>query len=413
VTDHDTTESLEKFVRRARAWIATNLPSIEDGHTDNRRLQNSIFDHGFAGIAFPKAYGGAGLTVQHQKAFFDAAADLRRHVPTAFTEYRVSIGMLGPTILDHGTEGAKLRFLPALLRGDAVWVQLLSEPQGGSDMAGVITRLTTDGDTYILDGSKMWSTGAHSADFGLCLCRSDWDVPKHRGLSMIAVPLKSFPGVTVQRTRAADGTYDQFCQEYFDGVRLPNDNLIGEENDGWTVAQTLLLHERNAVGNIGYGYLTGTPGMAPDTPDISITDFVPVARRRGIAGVLAHSIADAYIASVIGPLTSARISLGIRMGTHTGPWGSLSKLQGSESAHNAARTALAVHGPDGVMWRGDEVQLDNAATAWLGIRAHTLGGGTSEIQRNIISERLLGLPREPAIDRDIPFSEVLLRMDTR
>ena len=137
-----------------------------------------MFEHGFAGIAFPAEYGGAGLTLEHQKAFFDVAAALDRQVPTTNS---VSIGMLGPTILDHGSQEAKLRFLPPLLRGDELWIQLLSEPRGGSDMAGSITRLTRDGDTYILNGSKMWSSGAHESDYGLCLCRSDWDVPKHRG----------------------------------------------------------------------------------------------------------------------------------------------------------------------------------------------------------------------------------------
>ena len=398
-------ESVDAFDTRARAWIAVNLPSLDDEPVGNRALQHLIFDHGFAGIAFPTEYGGAGLTLEHQKVFFDAAADLHRQVPTA---YSVSIGMLGPTILDHGSHDAKLRFLPPLLRGDEVWMQLLSEPRGGSDMAGAITRLTRDGDTYVLNGAKMWSTGAHLADFGLCLCRTNWDAPKHRGLSTVGVPLKHTPGVTIEQTRAADGTLGDFCEEFFDDVRLPLENLIGDENQGWAVAQTLLFHERNAVGNIGYGYLGAAPRRASGPRSgFSVLDLVPPGREDGIAGVLAGPIADAYIASVVGPLTSARISVGMRLGTLKGQWGSLSKLQGAVAGIEAARTALAVHGPDGVMWDGDDVQLENPGTAWLAIRGHTLAGGSNEMQRNIISERLLGLPREPASDRDIPFNEVL------
>jgi alkylation response protein AidB-like acyl-CoA dehydrogenase len=400
-------EPVDDFARRARAWIADNLPSSEDEPVPLRELQNLIFDHGFAGIAFPREYGGAGLELDHQKAFFDVAGELNRQVPTAEAMYRVSIGMVGPTILEHGSHQAKLRFLPPLLRGDEVWIQILSEPRGGSDMAGAITRLAREGDTYVLNGAKMWTTGAHLADFGLCLCRSDWDVPKHRGLSIIAVPLKGTPGVTVNRIRGADGTVAEFCQEFFDDVRLPPDNLIGEENNGWAVARTLLWHERNAVSNIGHGYLTGKPGMAPDTPDRVATDFLPVSAGRRVDDILAVRIADAYIATVVGPLTSARISRGIQLGTHTGPWGSLSKLQSALAAHSAARTALAVYGPDAAIWDGEDVEVVNPGTAWLFIRAHTLGGGTNEMQRNSISEGVLGLPREPAVDRNVPFNEVL------
>jgi alkylation response protein AidB-like acyl-CoA dehydrogenase len=408
--DDDTFEPLDAFDARAHAWVAVNLPSLDDEPVDSRALQNVIFDHGFAGIAFPKGYGGAGLTLQHQKAFFDAAADLHRQVPTT---YMVSIGILGPTILDHGTHEAKSRFLPPLLRGDEVWMQLLSEPRGGSDMAGAITRLTRDGDTYVLNGSKMWSTGAYLADYGLCLCRSNWDVPKHRGLSMIAVPLKDTPGVTIERTRAANGMLGDFCEEFFDDVRLPLGNLIGEEYQGWVVAQTLLFHERNAVGNIGHGYLTGSPGQKRRALDTSVPDLVATAHRRGVDRMLAGPIADAYIASVVGPLTSDRIAVGMRVGTHKGQWGSLSKLQDALSTHDAARAALAVYGPDGVIWNGDNVQTDNPGTIWLGIRAETLAGGSNEMQRNIISERLLDLPREVAVDREIPFNEVLRNLGKR
>src|SRR5271154_5746956 len=143
------TESVEAFRARAARWIERDLPRWNDEHVETRDLQRLLFDHGFAGIAFPRAYGGAGLTLDHQKAFYDEATAQDRQVPTG---NRVSIGMLGPTILDHGSEDAQLRFLPPLLRGDTLWVQLLSEPQGGSDMAGATTRLTRDGDTYVLHG---------------------------------------------------------------------------------------------------------------------------------------------------------------------------------------------------------------------------------------------------------------------
>ena len=172
----------------------------------------------------------------------------------------VSIGMMAATLLDHGSELLKQRHLPRMLRGDEEWMQLLSEPSGGSDMAGALTRLTRDGDTYILNGSKMWSSGAAQADYGLCLARTDWDVPKHRGLSMIVVPLKDTPGLTIDPIRAVTGVDGHFCTEFFDDIQLPAENLVGEENQGWAVAQRLLYHERLATAGAGHGYGLGCGG---------------------------------------------------------------------------------------------------------------------------------------------------------
>jgi alkylation response protein AidB-like acyl-CoA dehydrogenase len=259
-----TMETVADFRRRAAGWIEAHLPSTDDPVVDGIELQRTIFDGGFAGIAFPTEYGGAGLTLDHHQAFFDAAAELRRQVPTG-TPVRVSVTMIGPTILDMGSHEAKLRFLPRLLRGDDVWIQVLSEPQGGSDLAGAITALTPDpdGEGYRLNGSKMWSSGAMGADWGLCLCRSDWSVPKHQGLTMVAVPLQDTPGLTVRRTLAVDGQPGNFCEEFFDDVAVPTSHVIGDVNAGWSVAHSLLRHERNSIGGIehGYGFLGG-----PDPP---------------------------------------------------------------------------------------------------------------------------------------------------
>jgi alkylation response protein AidB-like acyl-CoA dehydrogenase len=402
-------EPVVAFADRAAAWIAANLPSTQDEPVDHRELQRRIFDAGFGGIGFPAEYGGAGLTAEHQRAFFDAIERLGRQSPTRF---QVSIGMLGPTLLDHGSPEAKRRFLPPLLRGDDMWIQLLSEPRGGSDMASATTRLTRDGDTFVLTGAKMWSSAAHEAEYGLCLCRLDWTVPKHRGLAMVAVPLRDTPGVTIQQTRAVNGELGHFCEVFLDDVVLPTGNLIGGEDEGWAVAQTLLRHERNGVGGIGLGYLGPRPRtQAPGKPKLPTPAQIAArARAHGDPEAVAPLLADVYIDSVVTPLTAARLSTGLRVGTHQGPWGSLGKLQASKAVHRAALAALAADGADGVIFAGDAVEVDNTGTEWLGVRRATIAGGTSEIQRNIISERLLGLPREPADDRDVPFSEVVRRL---
>jgi alkylation response protein AidB-like acyl-CoA dehydrogenase len=402
----DAPEPIAVFRARAARWMERHLPRWDDELMPTRALQNLLYDHGFAGIAFPTQYGGAGLTLEHQQAFVEETAVQDRQLPM---ENRVSIGMLGPTILDRGSEDTKERFLPSLLRGDSVWMQLLSEPQGGSDMAGSMTRLSRDGATFVLNGSKMWSSGALEADYGLCLCRSNWDVPKHKGLSMIAVPLKDTPGMSIQPTRSASGLVSDYCEEFFDGVILPAGNLIGGENEGWAVAQTLLMHERNTVGNIGYGRLIGRRERGPKRMfggEPAVSSAV-AAHERGRLDAVGMMIVDAYIQSVVVPLTSARVTAGLRAGTHKGQWGSLTKLQSTVAAQASVRTALAAHGADGVIWEGDEVRVDNVGTTWLESRGGTIAGGTNEMQRNIISERLLGLPKEPAPDRDLPFSEVL------
>jgi alkylation response protein AidB-like acyl-CoA dehydrogenase len=399
-------EPVEAFGARAAQWMKGHLPHWDDELLSERELQNLLFDHGFAGIAFPRRYGGAGLTLEHQRAFVQETAVQDRQLPIA---NRVSIGMVGPTILQHGSEEARARFLPPLLRGDTLWIQLLSEPQGGSDMAATMTRLTRDGATYVLNGSKMWSSGALDADYGLCLCRSNWGVPKHRGLSMIAVPLKETSGITIVPTRGASGLMSDHCEEFFDDVILPAQNLIGAENEGWAVARTLLLHERDTVGNVGYGRLVGRRERGPKRvfggEPAAASAAAAIARRR--LDAVGTMVVDAYIQSVVVPLTSARVMAGLYAGTYKGQWGSLAKLQATVAAQASVRTAMAAQGADGVIWDGEEVRTDNVGTTWLESRGGTIAGGTNEIQRNIISERLLELPREPAPDQHLPFNETL------
>jgi alkylation response protein AidB-like acyl-CoA dehydrogenase len=397
-------ESVEQFSQRARTWIEANLPPAGDpGQVDDRSLQNLLFDAGFAGIAFPAAYGGAGLTFDHQRAFYAAAE--HHHTPLGFG---VSIGMLGATLLDHGSETLKLRHLPRILRGDETWIQFLSEPSGGSDMAGALTRLTRDGDVYLLNGSKMWSSGAAHSDYGLCLARTDWDVPKHRGLSMIAVPLKGTPGLTIDVIRKVTGEPGEFCTEFFDNITLPVSNLVGPENGGWSVAQTLLFHERNATAGIAHGY--GLMGQAGERGRDDEPAWVAEgARRRGLASdpVLRQRMANCYIEATVARHASDRVMAGMENGSLKGQWGSLLKLHLGINAPRSAKDALDVWGPDGVIWDGVDKLGGNVGEAFLSSRVIAIAGGSNEMQRNIVTERLMGLPREPSFDRDLPFNEVL------
>jgi len=231
---------LEAFRLRARDFLAASMPRLTDRSNFDlmrededglraRHLQKILFDGGFAGLCFPRAYGGQGLSRAHQLVFNQEAASFE--MPILFNV--PTFGILAATLLDFGTEAQKQRHIPAILEGRELWVQFLSEPSGGSDLAGLVTRATRDGDVFVLNGSKIWSSGAHRADYALCLARTDWHAPKHRGLTCFIVKIHQ-PGIDVRQIKMVNGS-DEFCQEFFDDVAIPVDDVVGQVNDGWTV----------------------------------------------------------------------------------------------------------------------------------------------------------------------------------
>jgi alkylation response protein AidB-like acyl-CoA dehydrogenase len=404
-------ESVDQFRARARAWIGANLeprtsatPRTFDFGAE-RALQRRMFDAGFTGFMFPREYGGLGLTIDHQKAFFEEAAGY--FTPSYFA---VSIGMLGATILDCGTEAQKQRHLPAILRADEIFVQLLSEPSGGSDLAGALTRATLDGDTWVINGSKIWTSGGDVATHGLMLARTDWDVPKHRGLSMLIVPLGDHPGVTIEPITQVNGEAD-FCQEFFDDVAVPADNLLGAENEGWAVAQRLLLNERNTTAGIGigHGYMANLSGSVRGDATIGerLQRLLDIAARRGADRdpVVRRLIGRTCVDLVAHEFARTRIMTGQGSGALDGPWGSLLKLGEGMDSPAVTADALAIAGSRGVIWT-DEEPGGEQGEAWLSARGISIGGGSNEMQRNIVSERLLGLPRELDPSRELPFNEI-------
>ncbi len=241
------TESVAAFAERARSWLADNMPRIdphdppfadrgdEASWLRARELQRRLYDGGFAGICFPTEYGGLGLDIEYQRAFDAESAcyemPLILNTPT-FT-------ICCATILDTGSEDQKRQHISAALRGDEVLVQLLSEPSGGSDLAGLITRAERRGDTWLVNGAKTWSTGAFAADYGLLLTRTNWDVPKHDGLTMFLVRIDS-PGITLRRIKQVNGS-TEFCEEFFDDLELGDDAVVGEVDKGWEVASRSAL----------------------------------------------------------------------------------------------------------------------------------------------------------------------------
>jgi len=404
-------EELEAYRFRARAWLAETMPRLPDGK-DNwqltqedemavraRRLQRLLFDGGFAGICFPVEYRGQGLTRAHQRAFTQESMGYQ--MPTTFNVPTLTI--LAPTILDFGTEEQKLRHIPAILAGDELWVQFLSEPSGGSDLAGLVTTATRDGDVFALNGSKIWSSGAFRADYSLCLARTDSGVPKHQGLTMFILKIHQ-PGIEVQRIKMINGTAE-FCQEYFDDVLVPVSDTLGGINDGWTVASRLLFHERDAVGG-GSPYSSGL-GMGNASKGGQRSDLEDLARETGQTGdpVVRQLLAEARVNDRVQSQLVERVANGIRSGAMPAPAGALTRLYAATNSERRHDIGLEIAGGAAGAWmEGDPA--GTAAVAYLSRQSNSLGGGSNEMQRNIISERVLGMPREYAADRDRPFDEV-------
>jgi alkylation response protein AidB-like acyl-CoA dehydrogenase len=302
-----------------------------------------------------------------------------------------------------GSEEQKREHLAAAIRGDEVFVQFLSEPTSGSDLAGATTRATRDGDVFVLNGSKIWSSGAYAADYALCLARTDWEAPKHRGLTMFLLKVHQ-PGIQIRRIRQVDGS-EEFCQEFFDDVEVPLSAVVGEINGGWAVASRQLFHERNAVGG-GSPYYSGP--VAASRREFSIEDLIDLVRRTGQAGDVSarELVAEFHALGKVHSHLIDRVAAGMRSGQLPPAAGSLIRLFMGESASRRAEIALELAGPAAAMSDPGLRSQRDVGVRFLSRQAASLGGGSTEMARNIISERILGMPREHAADRDVPFSQV-------
>ncbi|TAM73225.1 acyl-CoA dehydrogenase family protein [Mycobacterium sp.] len=401
-------ESVAEFAERARAWLADNMPAIdrespppaprddEQAWRRARELQKRLYDGGFAGICFPREYGGLGLEYEYQKAFDTETLDYEMPLILNTPTFTICCA----TLLDTGSDDQKRRHIAAALRGEEVLVQLLSEPSGGSDLAGVLTRAERHGDRWIINGAKTWSTSAFAADYGLCLARTNWDVPKHEGLTMFLVPI-AHPGITLRHITMLSGS-TEFCEEFLDGVEVPDDAVVGEINGGWAVASRQLYHERRAVGQ-GSEFASGSGSEGGNTIPV---DYVSLAEKTGQADdrrvqekagrVLVHrAVAEQLIGHVY---------RSVRDGILPPAAGTLIRLFHSETVTTDVDTALEIAGSAGVV--GEQGAGLEAGLRYLSRQTVAIGGGTTEMARNVIGERVLGFPREYAADRGVPFNQV-------
>ncbi|MCX4092354.1 acyl-CoA dehydrogenase family protein [Nocardia sp. alder85J] len=402
-------ESIEEFRARVRAWLPGNLdrrpatapdPYSEAHIAEHRAIQRRLFDSDLAGLTWPVEYGGRGLPAAYERAFAEEAADFV--TPYFGILSTTTFGSCVPTMLRHATPEYLHRHVPRVLRGEELWCQFFSEPAAGSDLAGIQTRATRrDDGSWTLDGAKIWSSLAHLADWGMCLARTDWDVPKHQGLTWFGVPCDA-PGLTVRPIRQIGGG-SEFCEEFLDGVIVPDSDRIGEIDRGWSVTSTLLVFERGA----------GRPGATetPDDPGPLAPDLVALARRTGRLGDAAvlRAIASAHVESYAVAQLEARIATLSRQGRADSGIAAYGKLAKAAATAARARTALDLGGADAVLWDPEQPGADATAHAFLESKKPSVAGGTEQMQRNGVAERVLGLPREPAADAKLPFSEVLRR----
>jgi alkylation response protein AidB-like acyl-CoA dehydrogenase len=400
-------ESVDAFATRARSWLAENMPRVPPDYSPRagrgdesawlraRELQRQLHEGGFAGICFPREYGGLGLDFAYQEAFNVESAGyempLILNVPT--------FAICCAALLDAGTETQKRQHISAALRGDEVLVQLLSEPSGGSDLAGLITRADRDGDGWIINGAKTWSTSAFAADYGLLLARTDPTMPKHDGLTMFVVPIKA-PGVTMRRIKQVDGT-DEFCEEFFDGLRLDADAVIGEVNNGWDVTSRLLHHERRAVGQ-GSEFASGLGRERSEDFFGKVTAIAEAADDPAIDDKIGRVLARRMVRDCL----IDQVTVAMRSGALPPAAGSILRLFHSNMTFLEVDTALDIAGPLGVVDLEEPDDLVAIGERYLSRQSVALGGGSDEMARNIISERVLGFPREYAADRGVPFNEV-------
>ncbi|GAA3842542.1 MULTISPECIES: acyl-CoA dehydrogenase family protein [Amycolatopsis] len=387
---------MSEFREKVRAWLAENVPGDEELATA-KRFQAALYDAGLAGITWPKEFGGQGLTAAEQQVFDQESA--RYDLPNSV--FRIGMGMCGPTILDLGTPEQKARYIPPLLRGDEIWCQLFSEPGAGSDVASLQTRAVRDGDQWVINGQKVWTTVAHLADFGALLARTDPDVPKHQGLTMFLIDMHD-PAVTVRPLKDMTGRAP-FNEVYFENLRLPADAVLGQVGQGWLAAVTMLGHERVSIG--GFVRKRHDP--------LAHANLAETARRHGRDAdpVVRAELAKLYAAERALALFNVRLRQEAEAGSPPGARGSVAKLAGAQLQQQAVAVAGLIAGPRATAWEPGDPAGEELALAINQTPSSSIAGGTDQIQRTIIGDRILGLPREPVVDRDVPFRE--LRVGTQ
>ncbi len=397
--DFNDTPQEAAFREEARAWLAQNVPTGEDfdGLDEMARSklwQKRKYDAGWACIRWPKEYGGRGASAIEQVIYNQEEA---KHGVMPGGVFSIGQGMAAPTMMTWATEEQKRRYVPKLASGEEIWCQLFSEPAGGSDLAALRTKAEQDGDDWVINGQKIWTSGAHYADYGILVVRTDPNVPKHKGLSYFFLSMKS-PGIETRPIKQLSGDAD-FNEVYFTDVRIPDSQRLGAVGQGWQVSITTLMNERLALGAGGGGNFHSLVKLAQtvtidDKP--AIEDSAVRAR-----------LADWYCKRSGLKYTGYRALTALSKGETPGPENSIGKLVGAPMAQDMASFAMDLMEMSGAVWEGDYSDPSGLFPLnFMAVPGIRIAGGTDEIMANIIAERVLGMPQEPRLDKGIPFNEV-------
>ena len=403
--DFADTPTEAEFRAEVRAWLTANAERREPGMVfkskygsddlvDQAKVwQAKKHEAGFSGITMPKKFGGRGGSAMEQVIYNQEEAEFV--APRGV--YEIGLGMCIPTMLTYATDAQKSRYAPPALKGEEVWCQLFSEPSAGSDVAGLRTRSTRDGDDWVINGQKIWTSGAHFCDYGIIVTRSDPNAPKHKGLTFFFLDMKS-PGIEIKRIKQISGT-SNFNEVFFTDVRVPDSQRLGKVGEGWRVSITTLMNERLAVGQV----------PAPDFEEIFQLSKIleledgPAINNAQVRG----NLAKWYVEMQGLKLTKFRTISALSQGETPGPESSITKVVSASK-----RQEIAMFGVD--MMESGGVIIDDAMQPMQGMfqeaalssAGSRIAGGTDEILRNIIAERVLGLPQDIRVDKEVAFSDV-------
>ena len=377
------------------------LAEHDPSGTDDVTFWGAQYDAGLGWVHFPEGYGGLGVSPAYQPRVvdrLDAAGASRANVARNIIGY----GMGAPTVLTHGSDEQRDRWLRPLFTAEEIWCQLFSEPAAGSDLAGLATRAIRDGDEWVVNGQKVWTTLAHTARWGMLVARTDPDVPKHRGLTYFIIEMDQ-PGVEVRPLRQITGEAE-FNEVYFTDARVPDTDRLGSVGDGWRVSLTTLMNERVAIGSAVPGRGEGAIGMAVEL----------WKKHGGDDPVKRDELMRLWVEAEVLRLTNIRAARARSAGT-PGPEGSTAKLHWADLNKQIYSFCVDLMGDEGMLYpetyayrAPDESAMGRRSPQmnFLRARANSIEGGTSEIMKNILGERVLGLPGEPRVDKDLPWREV-------
>jgi alkylation response protein AidB-like acyl-CoA dehydrogenase len=409
----DDTPQEAVFRTEAKAWIDANAPSEFEAELSKASLgriklqkhdivevakawQKKKADGGWVCLHWPKEYGGRGATPverviwqQEEGVYFKLTSP-----------FQIGEGMCGPTLMAYGSEADKRRYLPRIASGEEIWCQLFSEPSGGSDVAGLRTRAERDGDHWIINGQKIWTSGAHYADYGILITRTDPTVPKHKGLTMFYIDMKS-AGVEIRPIKQANGM-QEFNEVFFTNLRIPDKQRLGAVGDGWNVSLTTLMNERMSIGA---RLATGFPELFEFCSNLMTDDGLAIddrATRSKLANWAVKASGLKY--------TSYRAISALSKGERPGPENSIGKLVAGSMLQDIAMYAMDLQGAGGMLTDPEAAEAAGQFQAMLmSSPSVRIAGGTDEILRNIIAERVLGLPGDIRVDKDVPFNKIPTR----